>query len=358
MHNSRWGADRQKGEEVGRNQKKSPVLALAKRKDAGQLLLREARRSKEICLLLAKALLRPEPFFPRQPNRPTGELLTTLRLALLAPSDLGRGPANEDRGEWYDYARNLSLWCLSQRLLMPKDVSTARRVLLDFQPFMPEVVVVQAKEGLHALEEKYEERVKVLTAAQPNKEMKLAAAAELRKLRRPPRPRRRGGRPVTSHGGRAISEHQQRIVAVALLLQDCGEENPESIIVSLLREQNLMTNPSKVRRTIATYEAAVETRCRTDAFIFPEKLPEYWLESLAWFYQFWISMTRGVAGTQRDGSLRVLLEAFVRDFLKAATFAVTCAPWRSPSALRKFPTSLWREARFDKPSGSGSPSAA
>ena len=336
-----------------RNQKKSPVPALAKRTNPGQVLLRAARRSKEICLLLAKALLRPEPFFPRQPNLPNSELLTMLRLALLAPSDLGRGPTNEDRGEWYDYARNLSLWCLSQRsrLLMPKDVSIARRVLLAFQPFMPEVVVAQAREDLHALEEKYEERIKPLTAAQPNKEMKLAAAAELGKLRRPPRPRRGGGRSVSSRGGRAISEHQQRIVAVAFLLEDCSEKNPENIIASLLKEQKVMTNVSKVRRTILTYEGAAETRRRTDAFILPENLPEHWLEQLAWFYEYWKWKTQAGAPIQRDHSLRVLLEAFVKEFVKAATFAITCPPWRSPSALRIFPTLLWREGRFDKPSG-------
>ena len=253
---------------VDRNQKKLPVLALAKCTNPGQVLLREARRSKEICLLLAKALLRPEPFFPRQPNLPTGELLTMLRLALLAPNDLGRARTNEDRGEWYDYARNLSLWCLPQRLLMPKDVRTARRVLLALQPFMPEDAVLQAKAGLNALEEKYEERRKLLTATQPNEGMKLAAATELRKLRRLPRPRRRGGRPVTSRGGRAISEHQQRIVAVAYLLEDCGEKNPENIIVSLLREQNVRTKSSKVIRTIATYKAAAETRLRTTPLSF------------------------------------------------------------------------------------------
>jgi hypothetical protein len=337
---------------VDRNQKKSPVPALAK------AMLREARRSKEICLLLAKALLRTEPFFPRQPNLPMGELITMLRLALLAPSDLGRGLANGDRGEWYDHARNLSLWCLSQRSLMPKDLRTARRVLLAFQPFMPEDVISQAEAGLDALEEKYEERMKPFTATQPNKEIKLAAAAELRKLRRPPRPRRGGGRSVSSRGGRAISEHQQRIVAVAFLLEDCGEKKPENIIVSLLREQNVRTKSSKVLRTIATYKAAAETRLRRDAFILPENLPAFWLEQLGWFYQFWRSMTRGVAGTQANSSLQVLLEAFVKDFLNAATFAITCPPWRSPGALRIFPTPLWREGRFDKPSGPGSPCPA
>jgi hypothetical protein len=240
---------------------------------------------------------------------------------------------------------------------MPKDVHTARRVLLAFQPFMPKDVVVEANAGLRALEEKYEERIEWLKAAQPNNEMKLAVDAELRKLRRPPRPRRRGGSPVTSGGGRAIGEHQQRIVTVASLLEACGEKNPENIIVSLLREQKVRTNSSKVLRTMATYKAAAETRHRTDAFILPEKLPEYWLERLAWFYEYWKWTAEYVAGTQTDGSTRVLLEAFVRDFLKAATFAVTCAPWRSPSAPRKFPTSLWREARFDKPCGPGSPSA-
>ena len=341
-----------------RNQKKSPVPDLVNRTNPGQGLMSEARRSKEIRLLLAKALLRPEPFFPPDPNLPTGELLTMLRLALLAPTDLGRGFATEERGEWYDYVRNLSLACLSQRLLMPKDVSIAKRALLAFQPFMPKVVVFQAKADLRALEQKYEERIKLLTAAQPNKEMELAAAVELRKLRRPPRPRRRGGRPVTSRGGRAISEHHRRIVTVAFLLEDCGEENPESIIVCLLREQNVRTNACKVRRTIATYKAAAETRHRTDALIFPQELPEYWLDKLAWFYQYWKWMGEEITGIQKSASLRVLLEAFVKDFLKAATFAVKCDPWRSPSVVRRLPTSLWREARFDKPSGSGSTSTA
>jgi hypothetical protein len=218
---------------------------------------------------------------------------------------------------------------------------------------MPEAVVFQADADLYALEVKYDERIKLLNAVQPNKEMKLAAAAELRKLRRSPRPRRRGGRPATSRGGRAISEHQQRIVAVAFLLEACGEKNSESIIVSLLKEQDVRTNSSKVKRTIATYKAAAETRRRIDASIFPEELPEYWLERLAWSYEYWKWTAECVAETQADGSVRVLLEAFVRDFLKAATYAVTCAPWRSPSAPRKFPTSLWREARFDKPSGPG-----
>jgi hypothetical protein len=220
---------------------------------------------------------------------------------------------------------------------------------------MPEDAVLQAKAGLNALEEKYEERIKLLTAAQPNEEMKLAAAAELRKLRRPPRPRRRGGRPVTSRGGRAISEHQQRIVAVAFLLEDCGEKKPENIIVSLLREQNVRTKSSKVIRTIATYKAAAETRLRTDALILPDNLPEYWLENLAWFYEYWKWKTQTGAGTLGDVSLRVPLEAFVKEFLKAATFAITCPAWRSPGALRMFPTPLWREGRFDKPSGPGSP---
>jgi len=346
------------GIRVDRNQKKSPVLAPAKGTNPGQVLLREARRSKDIRLLLAKALLRPESFFPREPNLPARELLTMLRLTLLAPTDLDRDSATDERWEWYDYVRNLSLSFLSQRLLMPKDVRTASRVLFTFEPFMPKDVVVEANAGLRALEQKYEERIKLLRAPQPNSEMKLAAAAELRKLGRPRRPRRLGGRSVTLRGGRVISEHHQRIVAVNFLLQDCGEWDPENIIVSLLREQNVRTNSSKVRRTIATYKSAAETLGRTDAFTSPEKLPEYWLERLAWFFQFWRWVTQGVAGTQIDGSLRVFLGPFVRDFLKAATFAVTCPPWRSPSAPRKFPTFLWREARFDKPSGPGSPSSA
>jgi hypothetical protein len=325
------------------------------RLDIGEAFLREARSSKEICLLIAKALLRPEPFFPPQPNLPIGELLTMLRLALLAPTDLGQVRATEERQEWYDYARNLSLWCLSQRTLMPKDVSTARRVLRAFQPFMPKEVVLQANASLHVLEEKYAERIKGLTAAQPNNEMKLAAAAELLKLRQPPRPRRRGGRPVTPDGGRAISEHHQRIVAAAVLLEDCGEKSPEKIIVSLLREQNVMTKPSRVIRTIATYKAAAETRLRTDASIVPKNLPKFWLERLGWFYEFWRSMTQRVVGTRVDGFSQVLLTAFVEDFLKAASFSVICAPWRSPAALRRIPTTLWREGRFDKPCGSRPP---
>ncbi len=109
-----------------------------------------------------------------------------LRLALLAPTDLGQVRATEEREEWYNYARNLSLWCLSQRPLMPKDVGTARRVLRAFQTFMPREVVVQADASLHVLEEKYAERIRVLTATQPNTQMKSAADAELRKLRQPP----------------------------------------------------------------------------------------------------------------------------------------------------------------------------
>ena len=153
-----WADKKEK--EVDQNQKKSPVLAPAKRRDIGEAFLREARRSREICLLLAKALLRPEPFFPPQLNLPIGELLTMLRLALLAPTDLGQVRATEKREEWYDYARNLSLWCLSQRPLMPKDVGTARRVLRAFQTFMPREVVVQADASLHVLEEKYAERIR------------------------------------------------------------------------------------------------------------------------------------------------------------------------------------------------------
>jgi hypothetical protein len=216
---------------------------------------------------------------------------------------------------------------------------------------MPKEVVCQAKAAFQALEEIYEQRIKLLTAPQPNEGMKLATAAELRKLRRPPRPRRRGGRSVSSHGGRAISEHQRRIVAAAFLLEDCGEKKPENIVVSLLREQNVRTKSSKVIRTIATYKDAAETRRRTDALIPPENLAEHWLEQLAWLFKFWISVTQVSSGTQKERSLRVLLEAFVKDFVKAATFAVTCAPWRSPGALRIFPTPLWREARFDKPTG-------
>jgi hypothetical protein len=339
---------------MDRNQKKSPVLAPARRADIGKTFLREARRSREICLLLAKALLRPEPFFPPQPNLPVGELLTMLRLALLAPIDLGQVRTTEEREEWYDYARNLSLWCLSHRLLMPKDVSRARRVLRAFQPFMPKEAFAQANANLYVLEKKYAERIKVLTAAQSNREMKLATAAELLKLRKPPRPRRRGGRPVTPGGGRAISEHQQRIVAVAVLLEDCGEQNPEKIIVSLLKEQNVSTTSTKVKRTIATYKDAARSRRRTDAFIAPENLPEFWVERLGWFYQFWKSMTQRVAGARVDGSPQVLLAAFVEEFLKAASFAVTCPPWRSPAVPRSFPTFLWREGRSDKPRGPGS----
>ena len=336
---------------VDKNQKKSPVPAPVETTNIGQALLREARRSKKICVLLAKALLRPEPFFPLQPNLPTSELIATLRLALLAPTDLGRDRAPEEHGEWYDYLRNISLWCLTQRLPMPKDVRAASSALHAFQAFFPEDVVLQTKAGLQALEEKYEERIKLLTAPQPNKEMKVAATAELMRLRQTPRPRRRGGRPVTSRGGRAISEHQQRIVAVAFLLEDCGEANPEKVIVSLLRDLNMNTKPSKVIRTVATYKDAAETRTRTDAFIIPEDLLDSWLEWLGRFYQFWRLMTRGIAGTRGDGSLQGSLEAFVKDFLKSATYSVTCPPWRWPSPPTGIPTFLWREGRFDKPFG-------
>lgn len=342
---------------MDRNQKKSPVPVPAKRTGIGLALLREARRSKEIRVLLAKALLRPEPFLPSQPNLPTSKLITMLRLARVAPTDLGRDRGLEERGEWYDYLRHISLWCLTQRVLMPKDVRTARSALLAFHAFLPEDVVRQAEAGLRALEKKYEERIQPLTvtAAQSNNEKKLAAAAELGRLRQSPRPWRRGGKPVTSGGGRAISEHHQRIVAVAFLLQDCGERNPEEIIVSLLREQNVRTKPSKVIRTIETYGDAAETRVRADAFIVPKRLPEFWLERLGWFYEFWRSMNQRVARAQQDYSLQEPLEAFVRDFLKAATYSVTCAPWRWPSPPRSFPTFLRREGRFDKPCGPRSP---
>ena len=102
----------------------------------------------------------------------------------------------------------------------------------------------------------------------------------------------------------------------------------------------MSTNSSKVKRTLATFKAAAGIRRRTDAFIDPENLSEYWLEQLGIFYQFWRSVTQRVASRRVDGSPQVLLAAFVEEFLKAASFAVTCAPWRSActsKALSHFP---------------------
>lgn len=318
---------------TGANQKILPVFALAKRNDIGQLFLREAHRSKHIRSLVAKALLRPAPFFPREPNLPVRELITMLRVALLAPSDLGRFPASEKHCEWYTYARNVSLWCLSQRLLMPKDVGTARRVLLAFQPFLPPEVISQAKADLATLEKKYEARVGVLKTAQRqgDGQMKLAATVELKKLRRAPRPRRGGGKPVTARGGRPISEDHQRRVAIFLFLKECGEKAPEKEIVALLREQHVETSTSKIREAVEIYQRAEKTHLRPDALISPGELPEFWLERLGWFFQYWIRQR--TAPTETYGRLGALLQRFVDEFVGGTTPAVTSPPWRSPGSL-------------------------
>lgn len=312
-----------------RNQKTQPVSA--RRKSMGDALFVKARKSRSVRLLLAKALLRREPLSPTVPRLAASELLATLRIASLAPTDLGH-VYQPPRREWYHDVRGLALSSLTIRPLMPMDVKRARSAVRAFKPLLPPHVFNRACTDLERLATIYEKRIAPLKAALRDPLLHTAATTELAKLRRPIRPKRRAGTPVTPRGGRAISEHQQRVVATLMLLRRSGEKRPEEAVVGLLNELGIKKSLSKVLRAFETYDAASRSSTRNDAFISPEALPQFWLERLGWFFEHWIAVRRQVAPTPAKASLENL-RLFVPEFLEAASPAVQCPPWRSPVSV-------------------------
>jgi len=215
---------------------------------------------------------------------------------------------------------------------MPQDVSTARRVLIAMEPFMPAEVIAEADADLTMLQQEYQARREVLQTAelQEKGKLKVDATAELKQLQQMPRPHRRGGKPVTARGGRPISEQSERRVATFYFL-GCDKKAAEKV-KALLREQGVEASTSKIMQTVRIYECAAtkQFRDRPDALISPSKLPEFWLQRLGEVFQHWIRQR--ATPTETDGGLEVLLERFVDEFLHAPTADVVSPPWRSPGS--------------------------
>jgi hypothetical protein len=260
-----------------KNSKHLPVPAINKNVET---ILNRAKRSKTYRLQLAEALLRPEPFFPSIPHLAQSEAVITIQIARRVSADLGLDLSGRDRWALIEDRVIFSLASRS-RPMFAAEVKKARSVIAEIQAFLPSKVIQEAFADLDELERHYEARIASLikSARNGSSEMRKAAKKELESLRRSPRPDR-GARGATPGGGRRISEATQRRVATFYLLKRCADRDPVATIVALLKKQNILLSPSKIRECVTIYERAAASRRRPDAFIPPSELPEYWLHLL------------------------------------------------------------------------------
>jgi hypothetical protein len=276
--------------------------------NVGDFLFCAAKNSEPIRSVLVKALVAPGTWFPILPQISDRDLVTAIRVTDLGSVHWGYRTPQHDA--WVKVREALVTLLRSQvhnrSPLSVKDVGVAILVFrlaasyykLDIKSLETDFSRIERdRDVLRKLEMELiqkgivpEVRTKMLT--------KLREALQGKDARQPRR-------------GRRFSEHDQRILAAIMLLHCCHttkEEGRERVAVLLasygkkLEADSLraletryrkacrptkigaLGDPENYRQTgIDPYAVVSRAVGRPDAFVPPEKLPEFWLERIGWF---------------------------------------------------------------------------
>jgi hypothetical protein len=272
-----------------RNSKKRrfPSKVVVTTKNVGDFLFYAAKNSKPIRSALVKVLMAPGTWFPALPQIPDRDLVTAIRFTDFGTVHWGYRTPQHDA--WLKVREALVTLLRNQVHNRPslsgKDVGVAIRVFRLAASYY-KLDIKSLENDFPRLESERDVPKKLemeLIQKEIEPEIRTKMLMELRKdlqgkgVRRPRR-------------GRRFSEHDQRILAAIVLLHCCGitkDEARERIAVLLasygkkLEADSLRALETRYRKTCKPTK--LDAIGRPDAFIPPERLPEFWLERLGWF---------------------------------------------------------------------------